>query len=156
MVWLCLIACMRNQRVSDKVLTQLTSTGLIPNIGEIITAHHFDGLRTTAGLVGCRVVVVVVKRACLLRAKRRNFIKANSRFVVSVGTQLIGRGDPLLDAWNSWQEHFWRGDIPKSGKPRSGDQLVPDGHEELHKPLQLTSRKSLTSRNRRLNEMSII
>ena len=33
MVWLCLIACMRNQRVSDKVLTQLTSTGIIPMKG---------------------------------------------------------------------------------------------------------------------------
>lgn len=67
---------------------------IYPHGGEIIAAHHFDGLRTTAGLVGCRVVVVVVKRAYLLRSRRRNFIKANSRFVVSVGTCLIGQEGP--------------------------------------------------------------
>lgn len=101
-----------------------------PHEGEIIAAHHFDGLRTTAGLVECRVVVVVVKRAYLLRSRRRKFIEVNSRFVVSVGTRLIGRLDPPLVAWFSWQEHLFGGTCQGRGITRtepSWRHLASDG-----------------------------
>lgn len=92
-----------------------------PHEGEIIAAHHFDGLRTTAGLVGCRVVVVVVKRAYLLRSGRRNFIKANSRFVVSVGTRLIGQEGPTNSCLNFMAELWAVGPAKEVGLPAAGD-----------------------------------
>lgn len=146
MVWLCLIACMRNQRVSDKVLTQLTSTGIIPMKGRSLLLTILMVCAQQLGLLVVGLWFSSSRELTGCDQDREISSRANSRFVVSVGTCLIGRWDPLIAAWISWQEQFSGGTCQGRGECGNGEQLAADGSPARQLQLQVLILQSTSRR----------